>query len=90
MLQSLLSRQQRPEDVDAEMAVKLRFGDVLEGLEFEDAGVVDEHVRRAQGLLRLLEQPLYLGCLGHVGADCDRPAALVRDVRHRPVGTRFV
>ena len=48
------------------------------GSELVDAGVVDQHVQRAEGLLGLLEQPLHVGRLGYVALDGDRFAAACR------------
>ena len=53
----------RSENVDVEMPAVVRLGDVLDGGELVDAGIVDEDVEPAESLLRRIEQRLDVGCL---------------------------
>ena len=56
VLERLFDRQQRSENVDVEMPAVVRLGDLLDRREFIDAGIVDEDVEPAEGLLRSIEQ----------------------------------
>ena len=56
-----------PLDVDGEHAVQGRFLERKQAPGFEDAGVVDEDVERAEGLERAPHHRLDLAPNGHVG-----------------------
>ena len=52
----------------------------------EDAGIVDENVQPAEGVLGRLEQALHVRALRDVGLDRDRLAAVFQDRRDDLVG----
>ena len=85
VLQRFLDRQDRTEDVGVELAMEFVFGDILERSERVDAGVVHQHVRRAEGLLRLRKEPFHVGRFRDVALDCDRLAALAGNLRDHAV-----
>src|SRR5581483_2581595 len=79
MRDRLAGREQGPEHVDVELTAIFRLGDFLDRLEAVDAGIVDQHIDRAEGLLRLGKEPLHIRFLGNIGLDGDRLAALLPD-----------
>src|SRR4029079_18228390 len=52
----------------------------LKRRELIDAGIVDEHVERAEGFFCLVEQPPHVGGLRYIGLNRDGLAALAGDV----------
>ena len=55
ILRRLLRRQQETEHIGVEMAMEFRFGQRFERKQFVDAGVVDQHVKTPERLLRFVE-----------------------------------
>src|SRR4029077_1921058 len=55
------------QNVGVEMLPEIFFADIFERLEFIHAGVVDEDIELAVGLLGFGEQPIDVGWLGNVG-----------------------
>ena len=78
VLDGFLRREEQAEHVEIELLVKVLGGHVLERRELVDAGVVDQDVEPAERLLRLGEEPLDVGLLGHVRLHRDGLAALAR------------
>ena len=85
VFQRFLNRQDRTQDVGVELAVEFVFGDRLEWVEGEDAGVVDQHVWRAEGPLCFREQALHIGELRDVALDRDRLSAFTGNFRNHAV-----
>src|SRR4030095_13941637 len=81
-----LGREQHGQDVEIEHAMEALLGELLERGELVDAGVVDQDVETAEGLLRLGAEAIDLLRLRHVGRHRERPAALARDVGDHAVG----
>ena len=89
MLHRLLRDQNQPKDVGVELAMELRFRGRFQGLKLINAGVVDQHIERAEGFLRFREQPLHVPCFGHIALDGDCFAAFAGDVRHHELRACF-
>ena len=79
--QRFAGREDRAEDVGVELPPEILFGHLLQSGESEDAGIVDEDVEPAEGVLRRLEQALHVRALRDVGLDRDRLAAVLQDRR---------
>ena len=76
-----LRREEVGEDVRAERGVELLLGDVADPLLRElDGRVVDEHVKPAERLGRLLDGAAALCLLPHVGLDREAAPALLFDL----------
>ena len=71
MLDRFFGGEDRPEHVDVELTMELILGDVFQREEFVDAGMVHQHVDRAEGFFGFVKQPLHVGGLGDVALDGD-------------------
>src|SRR4051812_8475663 len=87
MLDGLLDREDRPEHVGVELAVKLVLGDRFERVELVDSRVVDQNVDFAERLVRLLEQALYVFRLRDITLDGDSLAAIAGNLVYHAVST---
>lgn len=85
MFHRLLGREQKAQDIGVELAVEFILRHFLKRREPIDAGIVDEHVERAEGFFCLVEQPPHLGGLRYVGLNRDGLAALAGDVGDDPI-----
>ena len=73
-----LGGEERPLEVDAHDEVEARLAHVGERLADLDAGVVDQDVEAAEGLVRVAHEALGLARYADVRAQCDRlPAQLL-------------
>src|ERR1700751_1525980 len=66
-LDRLLHHENRAEHVDVVVDVKTLFGDIREGAEAENPGVVDEDVESSERGIHFFEKPCDICGLGHVG-----------------------
>src|SRR5689334_6637955 len=78
-LDSLLHRENRPENVDVVVEMKALFGDFHEGAETEYSCVVDQNVQSSEGGIHLVEQSCDICGPGHVGPDRNRLTPAVGD-----------
>src|SRR5206468_2440722 len=77
VLERLARREDDAEHVEIELLAEILDGDVLEGREFVEAGIVDEDVEGAERLVGLGEQTSDVRFLCHIGMHCDGLSALV-------------
>ena len=94
VLRRFLGGQQKAEDVEVELRVEELFGDLVERREGIDAGVVDQNVELAEGLLGFGEEAGDVGLLRYVALHGDGFAALGGDggddLAPRPLAGRIV
>src|SRR5207247_7259867 len=89
VLDRLLGREKRAEDVRVEVPAVLGLRDLLQRLEVEHPGVVHEHVESPERLPRLREEPPDVARLRDVTLDGDRRAAGLRDLGDDALGARL-
>jgi hypothetical protein len=85
-----LRHQQRAQDIDVELAVKLLGRHALQRLEAKHSRVVDDDVRRAKLASRRREQPLYVCRLRDIALNGDSSAIVAHDLRHHALRARWV
>ena len=66
--------------------VKLVLGDLFDRGKLIDAGIVHQHVERAEGLCGVVEQPLHVGRFGDIALQRDGFTALGGNFGNDPLG----
>jgi len=74
-----LGGEQQAQDIDVEHLVELGLGEVADGREFIDPGIVDQDVEAAEGGDGRLDDGLGVGGFRDVALDRDGLAALLDD-----------
>ncbi|MCY1230441.1 hypothetical protein D9M72_428520 [compost metagenome] len=77
---------QRAGQVDGDQPLPLRGLGLDERLEHIPAGVVDEHIHRAQALLHRRQRGIHAGALSDVAAKRQRPPARLADLAGDALG----
>src|SRR5438132_10829498 len=89
VLDRLLGREKRAEDVRVEVPAVLGLRDLFQRLEVVHPGVVHEHVEPPERLARLREEPPDVAHLRDVTLDGDRRAAGLLDLGDDALGARL-
>jgi len=89
MFQRRLCRHDQAKHIQVELLVEKLFGDFSQRRKFVNAGVVDQDIEFAEGLLRLVKQFFNVRFLCDVGLQGNGFAAFAGDFSDDPVGAFF-